>query len=131
MRSFVAFWLVAITLFAMPDNYWAYKEQFRIKQNEFASWEVNKNIFFVRWSLFHNKQLVTIMKYDNFPYQTILYNDYKLNSFKIPVKVTDTVTPPLPYIMVVFENFDEQEKVANMALYLFDQKQTVEIKRAE
>lgn len=116
---------------AIPEDYWAHDEPFSLAKDEFASWIVDENIFSVRFSLFHNRGLVTHIKYDHFPYQGILYDDYKQNAVKIPVKTTQTVTPPEPYAMVVFEGFDTENKRAKMHLYLFDPQGIVTIKKAE
>lgn len=131
MRFLCALWLLCAAAWAMPANYWAHNEPFALKKDEFASWLIDGNVFSVRWSLFHNRGLVTHIKYDHFPYQGILYTDYKVNGVKIPVKTTQTVTPPEPYAFVVFEGFDAENKQAKMRLYLFDAQRIVTIKRAE
>ena len=129
MRSFLAFLLLANLLIAMPNDYWKFQDKFSLVQDEFVSYEINERAFFMRWTLFHNKGLVVNAKFDHFPYQYILYNDYKLNSFQIPVMATDTMIPPEPYIMVVFDGFEDSR--ANFSIYLFDATGVVDIKKVE
>ncbi|MGE4296208.1 MAG: hypothetical protein AB7E49_10950 [Campylobacterales bacterium] len=131
MRFVWALWLLSAAAWAMPANYWAHNEPFELRKDEFASWFVDGNVFSVRWSLFHNRGLVTHIKYDHFPYQGILYDDYKQNAVKIPVKTTQSVSPPEPFAMVLFEGFDAEKKRAKMRLFLFDPQGIVTLKKAE
>ncbi|MDR2639103.1 MAG: hypothetical protein LBC09_04630 [Helicobacteraceae bacterium] len=126
MRSFIVAALIAIKLCAAD---WAHSEPFSLRKDEFAVFEINENILTFRWSLFHNNGLVSLIKYDFFPYQTILYDDYKLNAIKIPVKTNATTPPPAPYVMIVFEGFDRDRNISNMRLYLSDALGTVRIKK--
>jgi hypothetical protein len=126
MKSFFAAFFLVFNSFAID---WAYSEPFNLRKDEFAVFLVDENYLTFRWSLFHNKGLVSMIKYDHFPYQTILYDDYKLNAIKIPVKTNRIATPPLPYIMIVFEGFDFDRNVSNMKLYLSDVKGVVRIEK--
>ncbi|MDR0664999.1 MAG: hypothetical protein LBF86_05705 [Helicobacteraceae bacterium] len=126
MRKLLLGFLLTINLSAID---WAHSESFSLKKDEFAVFEVNENILTFRWSLFHNNGLVSLIKYDHFPYQTILYDDYKLNAIKIPVKTSPDATPPRPYIMIVFEGFDLDRNVSNMRLYLSDAQGLVTVKK--
>lgn len=129
MRALFALLTLSCLLFAMPDDYWKFKDKFDLVQDQFVTYEINKKIFFMRWSLFHNKGLVVNAKFDHFPYQYILYNDYKLNSFKIPVLVTDRSIPLDPHIVVVFDGFADNK--ARFSIFLYDATGAVEIKKVE
>ncbi|GHV04077.1 hypothetical protein AGMMS50229_04670 [Campylobacterota bacterium] len=129
IRKALLFITYAIAAFAMDAAYWSYESPFSLRKDEFAVFEIDNNILTVRWSLFHNKGLVTHIKYDHMPYQNILYDDYKLNAMKIAVKTNTKVTPPLPYVMIVFEGFDRDRNVSNMKLYLFDHESAVTIRK--
>ena len=131
MKAVICFIFFIFSLAAMDADYWSHNEPFSLKKDEFIAFNVNNNPFTIRWSLFHNKGLVTHIKYDHFPYQALLYDDYKLNAVKIPIKTNETVVPPLPYIMVVFEGFDTEKNHANMRLYLFDQIGNSRVERLE
>jgi hypothetical protein len=120
-----------LLLWAMPDDYWAHEEGFELKKDQFVSWEVGDRILFMRWSLFHNRGLVVHIKYDHFPVQNILYEDYKRNSMKIRLKTQPPVRPPEPYARVVFERYDEESESAHLRIYLFDPLGVVEFSRAE
>ncbi|MDR1911362.1 MAG: hypothetical protein LBQ52_03320 [Helicobacteraceae bacterium] len=127
MKSFLILFAFFVNLFAID---WAYSEPFSLRKDEFAVFEIDNRVLTFRWSLFHNKGLVCLIKYDHFPYQTILYDDYKLNAIKIPVKTNRTTPPPLPYMTIVFESFDSDRNLSNMRLYLFDELGSVKIAKA-
>lgn len=129
MRKFFAVLLLTNLLFAMPDGYWKFRDKFSLVQDQFVSYEISGKPFFMRWALYHNKGLVVHAKYDHFPYQYILYNDYKLNSFKMPLKVNTRAVPPEPHLLVIFDGFEDNK--ANFSLYLFDADGIVEIKKVE
>ncbi|MDR0747430.1 MAG: hypothetical protein LBE89_06010 [Helicobacteraceae bacterium] len=131
MRGIFFLFAVCTGLFSIDSSYWSFNEQFSIKKDQFAVFNVDDNFLTVRWSLYHNSGLVIAIKYDHFPYQTILYNDYRQNSIKIPAKTNRTVIPPAPYMTIAFEGFDAEKKEANLRLYLFDELKTITIKRAE
>jgi hypothetical protein len=126
MKTFFLVLALSLKLCAID---WAYAEPFSLRKDEFAVFDINDKILTFKWSLFHNKGLVSLIKYDHFPYQTILYDDYKLNAIKIPVAIDATVPPPPPYAMIVFENFDKDRNVSNMRLYLSDTRGIVKIKK--
>ncbi len=123
--------LCPLFLWAMPGDYWAHEEPFELRKDQFASWEVDDRILSIRWSLFHNRGLVVHLKYDHFPVQNILYENYKRNSMRIRLKTQPPVRPPEPYARLVFEGFDLQEQTAQLRLYLFDPLGVVDLTRAE
>ena len=126
------FWgLLSVALWAMPGDYWAHEEAFELRKDQFASWEMDDRILSIRWSLFHNRGLVTHIKYDHFPIQNILYENYKRNSMQVRLKTHRQVRPPEPYVRIIFERFDAEEKVAHLRLYLFDPEGIVNLMRAE
>ncbi|MDR1451142.1 MAG: hypothetical protein LBI57_02230 [Helicobacteraceae bacterium] len=127
MREFFAIALIAINLSAID---WTHSEPFALRKDEFAVFEIDDNILTFKWSLFHNNGLVSLIKYDHFPYQTILYDDYKLNSIKIPIKTNKTAISENPYIMIVFDGFDSDRNISNMRLYLSDSLGTISVKKA-
>ncbi|MDR2152343.1 MAG: hypothetical protein LBO72_05950 [Helicobacteraceae bacterium] len=126
MKKLLSIFCLAIGLYAID---WAHSEPFNLRKDEFAVFEIDENILTFKWSLFHNDGLVSLIKYDHFPYQTVLYDDYKLNAIKIPVKTNPTVVAPPPYVMIVFEGFDRDRNVSNMRLYLSDALGSVKIKK--
>ena len=69
------------------------------------------------WTLYKNYGLVVHLKYDKFPYQFVLYTDYKRKSFKIPISQGNDIDKNA-YILLSFRDFDEKNKRANLALFM-------------
>jgi hypothetical protein len=131
MKGIFFLFAVFARLYSIDSGYWSFNEPFNIKKDQFAVFNIDDNFLTVRWSLYHNSGLVVLVKYDHFPYQTILYDNYRQNSIKVPVKTNRVIVPQTPYMMIVFEGFNVEKKEANLRLYLFDELKTTTIKRAE
>ena len=115
----------------MPEGYWASEEPFSLKKDQFAVWDANGKVFTFRWTLFHNRALVTLSKYDRFPYQHLLYLEYRKDGFKIPLTVETTADFPAPYLYLRFAEFSDKTQEASFVLYLFDPKGIVPLQRME
>jgi len=81
---------------------------FSLKKDELSHFEVyyykrKYNLIF-RWTLYKNKVLVVLYKYDTFPYQITLFKPY-INTFRI--KVAD-FPDNKPYLYVKVINFSDK-----------------------
>ncbi|PAF50066.1 hypothetical protein BKH43_06120 [Helicobacter sp. 13S00401-1] len=67
----------------------------------------------LRWTLFKNKGLVVLLKYDNFPYQFILYKDgykaLKFNSFTLNLLDPNAIasSPNQPNLKLYFKDIKD------------------------
>ena len=84
MRTLLLYLLSLSLLFSIN---WTTTSEFTLKKDRVALWLVGERELSFRWTLFHNEGLVYIAKFDNFPYQGILYDDYRKNGFKIKLSV--------------------------------------------
>ncbi|OBV29622.1 hypothetical protein BKN38_01640 [Helicobacter sp. CLO-3] len=69
------------------------------------------------WTLYKNYGLVVNLKYDKFPYQFVLYTDYKRKSFKIPLSKGGDIDKDA-YALVSFREFDDKAKRASLGLFV-------------
>lgn len=63
------------------------------------------------WTLFVDKGLVFLANYDGFNHQSILYNTYKKNAFRIGLN-KEGKKGISPYLVVFFKSFNSDSKEA-------------------
>ncbi len=130
MSKAVALYLLAFAaLWAMPEGYFAKEEKLSLAKDEYAVYEVTGKPLYFRWTLFINRGLVMHYGYDGFPYQNVLYKDYKQNSFKIPLKQRSDDHSEPPYFMLVFNGMQEGNKKADFTVYVYDPLGSLNAKR--
>ncbi len=77
----------------------------------------------LRWTLYRNEGLVVLVRYDNYPYQFILYKDYKLNSWTLNLLDSQGVnrSPNQPQLRITFvgidDPFNDEKTIAHLRLY--------------
>ena len=112
---------------------WNYRNQVELKKDELARYTlaIDDKIYNLdfRWTLFVNEGLVMLYKFNKFPYQNILYKDYKLKSFKIKLKNRAENAFYEPYALIVFEDFDTNTKKAKFTVFLMDEKRAIQAER--
>lgn len=112
---------------------WNFKDEVELKKDQNAGYEIaiddKMYTLTFRWTLFVNKGLVMLYKLEKFPYQNILYKDYKLNSFKIELKNRAENAYYKPYVLIVFKDFDEKKKIATFAVLIQDEKRPIQAER--
>jgi len=129
-------------LFAADDSAitWNYKDEVELKKDQLARYQIAiDNKFYTldfRWTLYVNKGLVMLYKYGTdttrakgFPYQNILYQDHKLNSFKIELKNRAQNAFLKPYALVLFKSFDNKTKKATFTVLMKDDIRPVQAER--
>lgn len=65
--------------------------------------------FSLRWTLYRNEGLVVLVRYDKYPYQFILYKDYRLNSWNLNLLDPQGVNRDLnqPHLRIYFLGIDD------------------------
>lgn len=107
---------------------WDIQEQLSLRKDEiytqdFALSGVPKTLK-LYWTLYKNYGLVVHLQYDKFPYQFVLYTDYKRKSFTLPLSQGQDIDKTA-YLLLSFRDFDEQEKVANLGLFIMLPKKSI------
>lgn len=100
---------------------WDMQEQLSLKKDEIYTQEfllsgVPKTLK-LYWTLYKNYGLVVHLQYDRFPYQFVLYTDYKRKSFTLPLSQGQDIDKTA-YLLLSFQDFDEQEKIAQLGLFI-------------
>lgn len=100
---------------------WDIQEQLSLKKDEIYTQEfllsgVPKTLK-LYWTLYKNYGLVVHLQYDRFPYQFVLYTDYKRKSFTLPLSQGQDIDKTA-YLLLSFQDFDEQEKIAQLGLFI-------------
>ncbi|WP_051400908.1 hypothetical protein [Helicobacter canis] len=131
MKSCIIAWF--IWLACMQSLYgakpiWDIQEQLSLRKDEiytqeFALSGVPKTLK-LYWTLYKNYGLVVHLQYDKFPYQFVLYTDYKRKSFTLPLSQGQDIDKTA-YLLLSFRDFDEQEKVANLGLFIMLPKKSI------
>ena len=100
---------------------WDIQEELSLKKDElytqeFALSGIPKTLK-LYWTLYKNYGLVVHLQYDKFPYQFVLYTDYKRKSFTLPLSQGNDIDKDA-YLLLNFKDFDDQEKVAHLGLFV-------------
>lgn len=128
MRGLFLLFLLTAHIFAAGVN-WQKTEKFSLKKDRIALWKSGQRELTFRWTLFHNRGLVYLAKFDKFPYQGILYDDYRLNGVKVKLAVSKIANIEDPYCMIVFNGYNAESKSADFTLYLKDERGITKLQR--
>lgn len=121
-RLFSLLFLIFSTLFAQEPN-WTSEQEITLTRNKqhkmtllVGSSDVRE--FRFHWTLYVDGGLVFLANYDGFNHQTILYNTYKKNAFRIGLN-KDGKKGISPYLVVFFKsyNVDSKEAVFKVVTY--------------
>ena len=121
------FLLLFLASFTFAIN-WDYQHTFRLKKDEIATIQVNKEqnkiknsgLFRFRWTLYKNEGLVVLTNYEGFPYQYVLYRKRGRDLIR---QIIDKKPPKawlLPYMLLKFEDFDEKKEIATIGVFISD-----------
>lgn len=81
--------------------------------------------FTLRWTLYRNEGLVVLVRYDKYPYQFVLYKDYRLNSWTLNLLDPQGINrdPNQPRLHITFigidDPFNDEKTIAHLRLYGF------------
>jgi len=112
--------LVFLFLFLNANASWSFSDEFSLKKDEFVLYKINEKDLLFRWTLFHNDGLVFILKYDHFPYQGILYQNHKLNSFRLKTTSQNVTGKERPFCDIVFLSCEKDKSSCKFQIYCRD-----------
>ncbi len=125
----------AFTLHAIDLNYFNAVYEKSLKKDQFMDIIVHdrgyKKLLRFRWTLFHNKGLVTLTNYHGVPSQHILYARYKEDTIKIGLALRDEEASRYhPYLLITFLGYDYTTKSAKFEVLHKDAsaQTTIELK---
>ncbi|MCE3037287.1 hypothetical protein LW135_05510 [Helicobacter sp. faydin-H20] len=108
--SFVFFYC----LYATPVD-WGSEQEIVLKKDEMVSAKVyaNRSVknFTMRWTLLKKDGIVVLLKYDDFPYQFILYLDYQRNRYDLLLDGSDNSR-----LVILYKDFDFSSRNAKFWL---------------
>ncbi len=110
-----------------------YKKVYSLKKDEVAKILVTKRdtkevqeVRF-RWTLYSDKKLVLLVKYDDFPTQYLLQKEYKRNSIRIYLRDDYQNIFKRAYLVLNFVSFDEGKDIATINAMVSDPNRELEI----
>lgn len=123
-RRFFLFSLLSLSfLFSQAPN-WTSEQEITLSRNQVYNLKLlisNSDVreFSFHWTLYVDKGLVFLAKYDGFNHQSILYNSFRKDSFKIKLAEEGKIRGLSPYLVVFFKNFDEKSKQATFKVVTY------------
>lgn len=129
----VGCWVVA----AMPKGYWGYKDGVDLAKDQVVHYTIDsaKNEagyrfdFFFRWTLWKERGLVMHFSFDGFRRQTILYPEYKRDTFRYFYRDRHGSSDEKPMIMIRLLALNDQNKTATFEVLVRDPKRTIVVER--
>lgn len=123
-RRFFLLSLLSLSfLFSQAPN-WTSEQEITLSRNQVYNLKLlisNSDVreFSFHWTLYVDKGLVFLAKYDGFNHQSILYNSFRKDSFKIKLAEEGKIRGLSPYLVVFFKNFDEKSKQATFKVVTY------------
>ncbi len=76
-----------------------------------------EKLLIFRWTLFHNKGLVTLLNYNGEPSQHLLYKRYQQNSIKVKLALRQNESSRQhPYLLINFLGYNYENKRADFEI---------------
>ena len=118
MRSLLVCLLLMTNVYSIDLNYFNNTFQKTLKKDEQMYIVVkdrdDEKLLLFRWTLFHNKGLVTLSNYNGEPSQQLLYARYQENSIKIKLALRENETSRYhPYLLINFLGYNYENKSAD------------------
>lgn len=122
-RFFLLSLLSLSTLFSQAPN-WTSEQEITLSRNQVYKLNLlisNSDVreFSFHWTLYVDKGLVFLAKYDGFNHQSILYNSFRKNSFKIKLTEEGKIRGLSPYLVVFFKSYDEKSNQATFKVVTY------------
>lgn len=113
-KIFLLFLLSILSLFSQIPN-WTSEQEVTLSRNQVYKLNLligNSDVRALRfhWTLYIDKGLVFLANYDGFNHQTILYNNFRKNSFRIKLAEEGKKRGLSPYVVIMFKSYDEDSK---------------------
>ncbi len=128
-----ALFLVLLPLWLHAQIVWDKVQHVKLKKDQFfhATFSetgpeggVVKRVFKLRWTLFVNEGLVTLINYQGFNNQTVLYTRPNLDTFNLKLLPRIAGELRAPYMSIVFKEFDDTNREAYFDIYIKDNDRT-------
>ena len=123
--------ITALLLSATFANDFKYIKKISLKKDKqkkiLVKYDIYKKLFKFRWTLYKNGGLVIHRNYDQIVGQNILYLRHQNQSFRVELKPRGGDHYNVPYILVKFKKFDYKKREALFELFLFDDKNQIEL----
>ncbi len=131
-RAFFAACLLFLSPLLGAGGEWDHFAAFSLEKDQLQNIEIHEgeriHRLSFRWTLYKNGALVVHVKYNDRSYQPLLYDRYRLDSFKIELfpKADDASEKRFetPYALLVFRAFDEKRRTAAFDLAIKDHGQS-------
>lgn len=122
-KIFLFCFLFFLPLFSQSPN-WTSEQEITLSRNQVYKLNLlisNSDVreFRFHWTLYTDKGLVFLANYDGFNHQSILYNSFKKNSFKIKLAEEGKIRGLSPYLVVFFKQYDEKSKQATFKVVTY------------
>lgn len=123
MNKFFIFLFLFSFLYPQAPN-WTSEQEITLSRNQVYKLNLlirNSDVreFKFHWTLYTDKGLVFLAKYDGFNHQTILYNTHRKDSFKIRLAEEGKMRGLSPYLVVFFKKYDEKSKQATFKVVTY------------
>lgn len=123
MNKILLFLLCFLALHSQAPN-WTSDQEITLSRNQVYSLKLlisNSDVreFKFHWTLYTDKGLVFLANYDGFNHQTILYNSFRKNSFKVKLAEEGKIRGLSPYLVVFLKKYDEKSKQATFRVVTY------------
>jgi hypothetical protein len=120
--------LLIITLTYLGGAGWRESKSFNLKKDEqvkiLVKSEGQERLLNFRWTLYTDKALIVHEHFDRYIGQHVLYTGHN-QSFRKTLLSAKRTQRDVPYLLVVFKKFDEENRSAQMDVLLFDKESRV------
>lgn len=123
-RRFFLLSLLSLSLLFSQAPNWTSEQEITLSRNQVYNLKLlisNSDVreFSFHWTLYVDKGLVFLAKYDGFNHQSILYNSFRKDSFKIKLAEEGKIRGLSPYLVVFFKKYDEKSKQATFKVVTY------------
>ena len=126
-----AFFLIFVLIFSLDAASWREMKSFTLKKDEVARVRIkmsaspnSERLLTWRWTLYTDKALVVHEKFDRIVGQHILYVGHN-DGFQKALLPSIATQRDIPYAVVIFKKFDDQNKTAQFDLLIYDKEKRV------
>jgi hypothetical protein len=125
------FLFILVWVLSLDAATWREMKDFNLKKDEIARVVIKlsssptlERVLSWRWTLYADKALVVHEKFDRIVGQHILYVGHN-NGFRKSLFPSVASERDVPYAVVIFKKFDDQNKTAQFDLLIYDQEKRV------
>jgi hypothetical protein len=126
-----AFFLILMLVLSLDAAVWSEKRSFTLKKDETAHVLIKtasppklERLLTWRWTLYTDNTLIVHEKFDRIVGQHVLDVGHG-DSFRKPLLPSIATERDVPYVVVIFKKFDDQNKTALFDLLIFDKNKRI------